>query len=364
MMSHIQRALRWTRSSEGVLKINVDGAFREELKTGGWGFVVRDHRGEAIACGAGYLDHLSTPIHAEAMACFQVLNFAANAAYLVRIDIEISKGVYKISVLWKAIRDLRAPLVDVTRHPPVPAQRADVLAVVTVPVQHHVGMDCGVWKLLPVPVLVALVLRLLHRRLYPHINLLPVNQLAFAITAHVAVVFHYDSEHKGANLEVVIHVQDGLQGLERLPHSGPGLWVLAQAFVRHHSGPFRPSDRVLALHGRVHDPVELVGLLEVGPSPIHQALLPGPPSPIDGPTARQELQQHHPEAVDVALGGQMARHDVLGRRVPVRPHDTCRDVGRVALRPVLGEPEVRQLGVEVLETQKNQIELVGKKDRR
>ncbi|WVZ64824.1 hypothetical protein U9M48_014293 [Paspalum notatum var. saurae] len=35
--------------------------------------------GAAIACGAGYLDHLSTPIHAEAMACFQALNFAANA---------------------------------------------------------------------------------------------------------------------------------------------------------------------------------------------------------------------------------------------------------------------------------------------
>ncbi|WVZ64821.1 hypothetical protein U9M48_014290 [Paspalum notatum var. saurae] len=29
------RALRWTRPSEGVLNINVDGAFCEELKTGG-----------------------------------------------------------------------------------------------------------------------------------------------------------------------------------------------------------------------------------------------------------------------------------------------------------------------------------------
>jgi hypothetical protein len=222
----------------------------------------------------------------------------------------------------------------------VPPQRGNVLPQVAVPVQHHVGIDKRVGELLPVPVLVALAL-LLHRRLYRHVD-----HLALAVV--VVAVFHHDGEHKRAYLKVVVHVQDGLQGLDHLPHGGPRLGVLAEALVRHHSGASGPLARVLALQGRIHDPVELVGLLEVGSGPVHQALFPGPPRPVDGPTARQELQQHYPEAVDVALGGEVPRHDVLRRRVPVGPHDARCDVGRVALRPVLGEPKVRQLGAVVL----------------
>ena len=65
---------------------------------------------------------------------------------------------------------------------------------------------------------------------------------------------------------------------------------------------------------------------------------------------REKLEQHHPKAVHVALGGEVPREDVFGRRVPVGPHDTCRHVRLVPLRPVLGQPEVGQLRVVVLKS--------------
>ena len=56
-----------------------------------------------------------------------------------------------------------------------------------------------------------------------------------------------------------------------------------------------------------------------------QALIPVPhssaPGLVDGQPAGEQLQQHDAEGVDVAAGGQVARHDVLRSSVPHRPHD-------------------------------------------
>ena len=232
------------------------------------------------------------------------------------------------------------------RRPPLPPERGGVVIAADHPfpaVQHNAaGVDRRVGVLLPVPVLVALVLL---RQLLLHLHL----------DAHHLVLLHADGEHERAGGEEVVHAEHGLQGPHHLPHRGPGLGVLAQALVRHDGGHLGAPARVLALQGRVHDPVQPVGVLQVRPGPVHEVLLARPPRAVHRLPAGEQLQQHHAEAVHVALGGQVARQDVLGRRVPVRPHHTRRHVRLVPLRPVLGQTEVGQLGVVVLYMHNNHM---------
>ena len=44
---------KWKVPPEDVYKINCDGAFIPGINKAGWGFVIRDHTGMAIAAGAG-----------------------------------------------------------------------------------------------------------------------------------------------------------------------------------------------------------------------------------------------------------------------------------------------------------------------
>ena len=43
----------WIPTQPGRLKMNVDDAFEAENKSGGWGFVLRDHEGTGLFVGAG-----------------------------------------------------------------------------------------------------------------------------------------------------------------------------------------------------------------------------------------------------------------------------------------------------------------------
>lgn len=63
---HTQVAQNWTPPSEDTLKINVDGSARADNSNGGWGFIIRDHMGDAIAAGAGNLPHFMNPLHTVA----------------------------------------------------------------------------------------------------------------------------------------------------------------------------------------------------------------------------------------------------------------------------------------------------------
>jgi ribonuclease HI len=45
--------------------------------SGGWGFVITNEIGEAVAAAAGHIENVSNPLKAEAMACCQALTFAA-----------------------------------------------------------------------------------------------------------------------------------------------------------------------------------------------------------------------------------------------------------------------------------------------
>jgi ribonuclease HI len=52
-------------------KINTDGAFDPNTRTGGWGFVVRNTNGEVLLAGAGNICHVASALHAETIAALK-----------------------------------------------------------------------------------------------------------------------------------------------------------------------------------------------------------------------------------------------------------------------------------------------------
>jgi len=70
---------RWKRPSEGVLKINVDAAFKPDTGQGGWGAVIRNAEGEVVRAGAGCLNHVMDALHAEMLAAREGVRLAAEA---------------------------------------------------------------------------------------------------------------------------------------------------------------------------------------------------------------------------------------------------------------------------------------------
>lgn len=67
---------KWKPPPEGNLKININGAFIEASKIGGWGFTLRNDQGVLLAAGAGKLKHVSDSLHAEALALQHATNIA------------------------------------------------------------------------------------------------------------------------------------------------------------------------------------------------------------------------------------------------------------------------------------------------
>nr|XP_051221193.1 uncharacterized protein LOC127339373 [Lolium perenne] len=70
--------LKWEKPKENMVKVNFDGAFNKVSGTGGWGFIIRNHRGEFVAAGAGKVGFLRDPLHAETIACLAAVDGATN----------------------------------------------------------------------------------------------------------------------------------------------------------------------------------------------------------------------------------------------------------------------------------------------
>ncbi|OEL13057.1 hypothetical protein BAE44_0025928 [Dichanthelium oligosanthes] len=62
----IQR-MRWCSPPNDTWKINFDGAFLEKEKAGAWGFVARDHGGQAVLAGAGRLTTVNGALYAQSL---------------------------------------------------------------------------------------------------------------------------------------------------------------------------------------------------------------------------------------------------------------------------------------------------------
>ncbi|GJN00674.1 hypothetical protein PR202_ga17870 [Eleusine coracana subsp. coracana] len=78
---------RWIPPPIELLKINFDAAFFADSKSGGWGFIVRDHDGDVIMAGAGKLNAVQDALCAEAHAGLIALQFAG-ANGMSRIQLE------------------------------------------------------------------------------------------------------------------------------------------------------------------------------------------------------------------------------------------------------------------------------------
>jgi hypothetical protein len=82
-----RRLNTWMAPTEDYIKFNIDGAFKEHTRQGGWGFVARDHMGDVLGSGAGRISHAGSAVQTEAIACMEAIQ-AASAWGMGRIHIE------------------------------------------------------------------------------------------------------------------------------------------------------------------------------------------------------------------------------------------------------------------------------------
>jgi hypothetical protein len=68
----VRRKEKWTKPPQDVAKINCDGAFTQDDRSGGWGFVISSSEGEVISTGLGKLGRVLEPFHAELVACLHI----------------------------------------------------------------------------------------------------------------------------------------------------------------------------------------------------------------------------------------------------------------------------------------------------
>lgn len=118
----------------------------------------------------------------------------------------------------------------------------------------------------------------------------------------VLVNFRWGGDAEGGPLAVEQVSEDGYG----FAHVGAHLGVLAEAVVGE-AGQFEEDlGGVLPVHPGVDDLEQLVAAEEEGPGPVHEVVLPPRPAVVQCYPADEQLQQHHPETVHVALRRQMA----------------------------------------------------------
>ena len=67
----------WKPPPENFYKINTDGAYNQNTRTGGWGFVVRDSKGEVLLVGVGKIPRAASALQTEVIAALKALQRAA-----------------------------------------------------------------------------------------------------------------------------------------------------------------------------------------------------------------------------------------------------------------------------------------------
>jgi hypothetical protein len=93
---------RWEKPPTGLLKVNVDGAFRDLDKNGGWRYVIRDERGVVIQSSLGRITNAANSLYTELMACLEgakvVLSMGASR-FILETDANMWSGQCKGTIL-------------------------------------------------------------------------------------------------------------------------------------------------------------------------------------------------------------------------------------------------------------------------
>ena len=93
---------RWEKPPTGLLKVNVDGAFRDLDKNGGWRYVIRDERGVVIQSSLGRITNAANSLYNELMACLEgakvVLSMGASR-FILETDANMWSGQCKGTIL-------------------------------------------------------------------------------------------------------------------------------------------------------------------------------------------------------------------------------------------------------------------------
>jgi ribonuclease HI len=111
---------KWAVPPNGVLKLNVDGAFREADKNGGWGYIFRDDHGDVVQSGFGRMHFACSPLHMELVACIEGVKTAialgVNNAVLEtdaqQVVWAIQSNEFRLAVEGGLIHELKDLLAD------------------------------------------------------------------------------------------------------------------------------------------------------------------------------------------------------------------------------------------------------------
>jgi ribonuclease HI len=67
----------WEAPNGDELKLNIDGSFCQSGRSGGWGFVIRNTNGDAMAAGAGSLPYSFDSLHYESASCREGIQWSS-----------------------------------------------------------------------------------------------------------------------------------------------------------------------------------------------------------------------------------------------------------------------------------------------
>jgi ribonuclease HI len=91
----------------GTLKLNVNRAFRDSDKNGGWGYVIRDERGVVIQSGSGRASFAINPIQMELIASIEGVKATISLGVNnIILEIDAQQVVWAIQqVVWESQGD-------------------------------------------------------------------------------------------------------------------------------------------------------------------------------------------------------------------------------------------------------------------
>lgn len=110
--------VRWEAPPQGWAKINVDGAFVQQIGEAGTGIVIRDHVGDVLLTSWNVIRSCQSPEEAEAQACRDGLRLAADWIQMpvilesdcANVVASLTSGAKNRSPLWQVFQEIKSIL--------------------------------------------------------------------------------------------------------------------------------------------------------------------------------------------------------------------------------------------------------------